>query len=131
MTLSTSSWKPPETVLLISRPGWRTQRQTWLSVTTYTTVEVDPDLIPDAAWLKNFVQRMTRRDHLNPPFPNNCKLPLPFLYLIYHSNILTVFNFQSFLQSTNKMLYSLAEVDELCVCSLIDISSLTSVVERE
>jgi len=82
MALSASSWKPSETVLLISRPGWRVDRQTWLSVTANTTIEVDPDSIPDAVWLKNFVQRMTRRDHVNPPFPDNCKLPVLSLKVI-------------------------------------------------
>jgi hypothetical protein len=73
MALSAAAWRPSETLLLVSRPGWRVDRQVWMSVTANTTIEVDPDSTPDAVWLRNFVQRMARQEHVNPPFPADCE----------------------------------------------------------
>lgn len=73
MAPSAAAWKPSETILLVSRPAWRVERQPWLSVAADTTIEVDPECVPDAAWLRSFVRRMARREHVNLPFPEGCE----------------------------------------------------------
>src|ERR1700753_3682894 len=69
---SVQSWAAGQTVLLITSPGLRTDKKIWLSVTSNTMVDIDP-LIPDAYWLRGYSQRMTKREHINPPFPHDGK----------------------------------------------------------
>lgn len=72
MTASASSWRPSHTVLLITRPGWRIERSTYISLTSNTLVDVDPAM-PDTLWLRSFAARLTRREDINPPFPTEEK----------------------------------------------------------
>lgn len=65
---SASLWQPSETVLLISNPGWRLERTIKLSMSGKTRIDVDPNM-KDALWLKGLAQRITKREHVNPPFP--------------------------------------------------------------
>ena len=39
-----------------------------LSLTNSTHVDVDPCMI-DAYWLRGYAQRLTKREHVNQPFP--------------------------------------------------------------
>lgn len=68
VTASTSAWKPSETVLLLMNPGWRIDRRAWISLTANTLVDVDP-CISDADWLRKFTQRLTRRECVQPVWP--------------------------------------------------------------
>jgi hypothetical protein len=92
-TNSAAPWKPSTTVLLLSNPGWRIDRRAWISLTSNTIVDVDPDM-PDADWLRTFAQRMTRREHVNPPFPE------------------AVFDFEAMSESVNQILYTFSDIDE-------------------
>jgi hypothetical protein len=70
MVDSAQSWAALCTVLLITSPGWRIDKNLWLSVTSNTMLDVDP-MISDAFWLRGYAQRMIKREHINPPFPND------------------------------------------------------------
>ena len=67
---SASSWKPSNTILLLSNPGLKAQGKPTITVGQKTYVEVDP-FIADAFWLRNFGQSLTKREHVNPPFPKD------------------------------------------------------------
>lgn len=69
---SASYMQPSNTVLLISHPGWRIDRTTKLSLNGNTRIDIDPD-ISDARWLKSLAKRLTKNDHVNPPFPEGGK----------------------------------------------------------
>ncbi|KAF1989878.1 hypothetical protein K402DRAFT_370693 [Aulographum hederae CBS 113979] len=90
---SASVWQTSNTVLLITNPGWRIERKTTISLTANTFVDVDPD-IPDADWLRGFAQRLTRREHVNPPWPEG------------------IFDFETAVESPLRVLYNLADLDE-------------------
>jgi len=67
---SAAEWRPGYTVLLITNPGYNNTRQEWLSLPASSLVDVDPD-IRDTAWLRNYAQGLSRKQHVNPPFPSN------------------------------------------------------------
>lgn len=90
---SASLWRVSQTVLLMSNPGWRIEQNVRLSVTTSTMIDVDPDM-EDANWLRGWAQRLKRREHVNPEFPED------------------VFDFESLKSSQLKIKYTLAELDE-------------------
>ncbi|KAF2489649.1 hypothetical protein BU16DRAFT_575344 [Lophium mytilinum] len=92
-TASAAPWQPSHTVLLITNPGWRIDRRAWISVTANTHVDVDPS-ITDAIWLRSFAQRLTKRDHVNPPFPEG------------------FFDTEAAESSQVRILYRLADIDE-------------------
>ncbi|KAF2705896.1 hypothetical protein K504DRAFT_413870, partial [Pleomassaria siparia CBS 279.74] len=90
---SASVWQPSHTVLLISNPGWRTGRTANLSVDANTRVDVDPNL-GDALWLRALAQRLTKKEHVNPAFPDG------------------VFNTMAADTAEIRILYNLADIDE-------------------
>ncbi|KAF2190203.1 hypothetical protein K469DRAFT_25482 [Zopfia rhizophila CBS 207.26] len=89
---SASSWQPSHTVLLISTPGWRIDRKANLSLNANTRVDIDPN-VSDAVWLRSFVQRLTKKEHVNPPYPEG------------------VFDTEAAETSPVRMLYNLADID--------------------
>ncbi|KAK3061132.1 hypothetical protein LTS18_006957 [Coniosporium uncinatum] len=92
---STTTWRASHTVLLLSNPGWRfDQRRTAISLTANTYVDVDPS-IPDAEWLRGFAARLTRREHVCPEFPQGA------------------FDVQTCLSAPSRVLFTLADLDEL------------------
>ncbi|KAH7083954.1 hypothetical protein FB567DRAFT_530316 [Paraphoma chrysanthemicola] len=60
---------PSKTVLLISNPGWRIDKTAKLSLNANSRVDIDPDM-SDARRLRTLAQRLTKKDHVNPPFPD-------------------------------------------------------------
>lgn len=70
---SASSWIPSHTILLLTNPGFKDNRRPTIILESKTHVDVDP-CMADAEWLRNFAQRLTKREHVNPPFPENCML---------------------------------------------------------
>lgn len=90
---SASLWQPSETVLLIANPGWRLDRTIKLSMSGNTRIDVDPNM-SDAFWLKGLAQRMTKREHVNPPFP------------------VDIFDTLAAETAEVRMLYNLADIDE-------------------
>lgn len=65
---SPSNWKTSYTILLITRPGFYGEGRPLLSLTDNTHVDVDP-CMTDAYWLRGHAQRLTKREHVNQPFP--------------------------------------------------------------
>ena len=65
---STAFWKPSNTILLITRPGLYGEGRPSLSLTHDTYVDVDP-CMTDATWLRGHAQKLTKREHVNQPFP--------------------------------------------------------------
>ncbi|KAF2432419.1 hypothetical protein EJ08DRAFT_131912 [Tothia fuscella] len=90
---SATTWKPSHTILLITNPGWRIDKRAYINCTANTLIDVDPTM-PDADWLRNFAQRMIRREHVNPPFPY------------------TTFDFAIMSTAVNQILYTFADIDE-------------------
>jgi hypothetical protein len=90
---SASTWKPSSTILLITNPGWRIDRRAYINLTANTMIDIDP-VMPDADWLRNFAQRITRRDHVNPPFPY------------------ATFDFEAMAEAQNQILYTFSDLDE-------------------
>lgn len=66
---SASAWQPSHTVLLIANPGWRIDRTAKLSLNANTQLHIDPDMA-DARYVRALAQRLTKREHVNPPFPS-------------------------------------------------------------
>ena len=71
-TASAASWQPSHTVLLITNPGWKIDKKAWISLNANTHVDVDP-YFSDAVWLRSFARRLTKREHINPRFPEGGK----------------------------------------------------------
>jgi hypothetical protein len=65
---SAASFTPSHTILLISSPGWRIEKTDKLSLNGNSRLDIDPD-IADARRLRALAQRLTKREHVNPPFP--------------------------------------------------------------
>ncbi|KAL8672372.1 MAG: hypothetical protein Q9168_003168 [Polycauliona sp. 1 TL-2023] len=65
---SAAYWKPSHTILLLSNPGFRSDKRPTLSISANTYADVDPRL-GDAEWLRSFAQRLTTREVVNVPFP--------------------------------------------------------------
>ncbi|KAF2466043.1 uncharacterized protein BDR25DRAFT_336616 [Lindgomyces ingoldianus] len=101
---SASRWQPSHTVLLITSPGWRIDRIAKLSLNANTRVDVDPDT-KDAAWLRSFAQRMTKKEHINPTFPGGGKsFPLSVMVLATALRAAET--------ASVRILYTLADIDE-------------------
>lgn len=67
---SASAWEPSSTILLLSNPALKEYTRPILSLTAETYVDVDP-AIPDAEWLRKYARNLTKRDHVNPPYPED------------------------------------------------------------
>ncbi|MCJ1298884.1 hypothetical protein MMC08_001675 [Hypocenomyce scalaris] len=90
---SASAWKPSSTVLLVSKPALKEYTRPNLSLTAGTRVEVDPAMA-DAEWLRKYAQNLTKREHVNPPYPKG------------------MFDVEQFKESQVRMLFTLADIDE-------------------
>ncbi|KAL5119977.1 hypothetical protein ACEQ8H_002075 [Pleosporales sp. CAS-2024a] len=66
---SALSFTPSQTILLISNPGWRIDKTAKLSINGNSRVDVDPDL-SEAHRLRALAQRLSKIEHVNPPFPS-------------------------------------------------------------
>jgi hypothetical protein len=66
---SASVFQPSKTVLLLSNPGWRIEKTAKLSLNANSRIDIDPAL-GDARRLRALAQRLTKKDHVNPPFPD-------------------------------------------------------------
>ncbi|KAF2126619.1 hypothetical protein P153DRAFT_407812 [Dothidotthia symphoricarpi CBS 119687] len=66
---SASTFQPSKTVLLISNPGWRIDKTAKLTLNGNSRVDIDPEL-GDARRLRALAQRLTKKEHVNPPFPD-------------------------------------------------------------
>ncbi|MCJ1432732.1 hypothetical protein MMC27_002089 [Xylographa pallens] len=93
VTDSAASWRPSHTILLITSAAFRDGGKPGISMTSTTQVEVDPDM-RDAEWLRVFAQRMTKKEHVNQPFPEN------------------VFDIEAATTAQNRILFNIADIDE-------------------
>jgi len=91
---SVSLFVPSKTVLLISNPGWRIEKIAKLTLNGNSRVHVDPNM-RDARLLRALAQRLTKKEHVNPPFP------------------LTAAVVEDFEHAAVKALYTLADVDNV------------------
>ncbi|KAL6709076.1 hypothetical protein ACN47E_001892 [Coniothyrium glycines] len=66
---SAASMQPSQTVLLISCPGWRIEKTAKLFINASTRIDIDPEM-DDTRRLRALARRLTRKEHVNPPFPN-------------------------------------------------------------
>jgi hypothetical protein len=90
---SASLFTPSKTVLLISNPGWRIDKTAKLTLSGNSRVDVDPDM-GDARRLRALAQRLTKKEHVNPPFP------------------ITATMVADFENAAVKALYTLSDVDD-------------------
>ncbi|KAF6232815.1 hypothetical protein HO173_009029 [Letharia columbiana] len=90
---SPAYWKTSYTVLLITRPGLYGDGRPLLSLTNNTHVDVDP-CMTDAYWLRGHAQRLTKREHVNQPFPEG------------------VFDVEEAAESELRIVFTLADIDE-------------------
>lgn len=91
---SASLFVPSQTVLLISNPGWRIDKTAKLTITSNSRVDIDPDM-GDARLLRALAQRLTKKEHVNPPFS------------IPHTQV------ADFEAASVKALYTLADIDSV------------------
>ena len=65
----------------------------------------------DAYWLRGYAQRLTKRDHVNQPFPENGRI----VFETSESVILTrtVFDIESAASSEMRILFTIADLDIL------------------
>lgn len=96
---SASTWVPSNTILLITNPGWCSNRPGAIYLKAVTYVDVDP-AIPDAQWLRSYAQKLTRKCRMNPPFPEQ------------------IFNPETIASPSVKILYNLADLDALVRANL-------------
>ncbi|KAI9730849.1 MAG: hypothetical protein M1834_005567 [Cirrosporium novae-zelandiae] len=91
---SSLSWQPSVTTLLITKPHSRMDFKEGieLSIKSYTRVDIDPDFV-DAQWLRSYAQRLTKRQHINPPFQEG------------------VFDLDQFEMAESKLLFRLSDID--------------------
>ncbi|MCJ1391895.1 hypothetical protein MMC18_004762 [Xylographa bjoerkii] len=90
---SAASWRPSHTILLITSAAFRDGARPSISMTSITHVEVDPNM-RDAEWLRAFADRMTKKEHINQPFPED------------------VFDVETATSSQNRILFNIADIDE-------------------
>ncbi|KAL8844949.1 MAG: hypothetical protein Q9205_001352 [Flavoplaca limonia] len=90
---SAAYWKPSHTILLLSNPGFRSDKRPTLTLNSNTYADVDP-CMEEADWLRAFAQRLTTREVVNVPFPEG------------------VFDVHAAINADVRVLFSLAELDE-------------------
>jgi hypothetical protein len=91
---SASLFVPSKTVLLISNPGWRIEKMAKPTLSGNSRIDVDPDM-GDARRLRALAQRLTKKEHVNPPFP------------IADDMV------EGFVNAAVRALYTLADVDDV------------------
>jgi hypothetical protein len=88
---SATLFTPSKTILLISNPGWRIEKIAKLSLNGNSRLDIDPDM-GDARRLRSLAQCLTKKEHVNPPFPD--------------------IDVASFETASVRALYTLADIDD-------------------
>ena len=106
---SPAYWIPSYTILLITRPGFHDEGRPLLSLNSDTYVDVDP-CMTDAYWLRGHAQWLTKREHVNQPFPEGgmCLDRMAKVRLMG-----TVFDAEEAAESELRIMFTLADIDEL------------------
>lgn len=92
-TISAGYWTPSQTVLLITNASFSADRGPTVSLGNNTLVDVDP-AIAQTRTIRRFAEDLTRKKHVNPPFPND------------------LFDAETLASTGERALYTLADVDE-------------------
>ena len=69
---SAGYWNPSHTILLITNAEFKFLQRPTLSLNNETHVDVDPAMT-DAEWLREYAQRLTKRECVNQTFPEGGK----------------------------------------------------------
>ena len=94
----------------MTNPSFKGDRRPTLSLNQATQVDVDP-CMDDAYWLRGYAQRLTKRDHVNEPFPDGgARLNS---YIMVLKLMSTVFDIEGISEAEVKVLFTLADIDEL------------------
>ena len=94
----------------MTHPSFKGDRRPTLSLNQSTHVDVDP-CMDDAYWLRGYAQRLTKREHVNEPFPEG-GMRLKYRTMVVRL-IQTVFNIEEIAEADIKILFTLADIDEL------------------
>ena len=109
---SAAAWKPSHTILFISNPGATVEGRVWLNLRQSTQVEVDP-CIEDAEWLRGYAHRLVQKEHVNEPFPQGGEVYSTRDRRPRADYTTIVFDVEAFAEAQTRLLFTLAEVDEL------------------
>ena len=113
LAASATTWKPSSTILLLTNPGYRAERNGKLCIHAETLLDVDPTMY-DADWLRQHAQKLAKRDHVNPPFPENgMRASTSFRCQRGHAHAMTVFDVETAVNSDVRILFTLGDIDEL------------------
>ena len=112
VTDSVASWRPSHTILLITSAAFRDGGRPGISMTSTTQVEVDPDM-RDAEWLRAFAKRMTKKEHVNQPFPEDGMRALRSPVATGTDGNKPVFDIETATTAQNRILFNIADIDEL------------------
>ncbi len=94
----------------MTNPSFRGDKRPTLSLSQGTHVDVDPCMV-DAHWLRGHAQRLMKREHVNEPFPDGgARLSSHTMVL---KLIWTVFDIEGIAEADIKILFTLADIDEL------------------
>jgi len=108
-SMTPHDWQPSLTVLLISSPSLNVSHKHWLALASDTFIDVDPS-IPEAQRLRGFAGRKIKREHVNPPFPyegmSSC------VDTQSRGSHVVEYALWSIIKPTERVLYSLADVDD-------------------
>lgn len=110
VAVSSCAWKASDTILLLSSPSFKGDGRPTLTIDTKTLVDIDP-IMTDALWMRKFAQNITKREHVNPPFPDGGKKGRSAKNA--RSLTETVFDSQTALGSELQLLLTIADIDEL------------------
>ena len=108
-TGSASGWQPSETILFLTNASFKAQKSPTLGLKGDTLVDVDP-LMKDAYWLRDYAHGLKKKECANQAFPEN-----GWLIAIGpddRADIWTVFEIKTAEESEERLLFTLADIDE-------------------
>lgn len=109
---SAATWVPSRTVLLITNPLYRVERKNQISLEPSSFVDIDPAM-QDAQWLREYALGKARREHVNPPCPENGMFSIKSIRRGRKELMKVVFDVESATTSETRILFTLADIDEL------------------
>ena len=112
VTPSASAWQASQTILLLTNAGLREGRRNTILIAGKTHVDVDPSAA-DATWLRDYVQRLTKPEHANLPFPENGTKVFKRENNICINPSTSVFDINTWVNAEQRMLFTLADIDDL------------------
>lgn len=108
---SASTWQASQTILLLTNAGFREGQRNIILIDSKTHVDVDP-CIAEASWLQDYAQRLIKREHVNIPFPDNGMMAYEGENIVLIP-IFSVFDVDAFITTEQRMLFTLADIEDL------------------